>query len=82
MKKNKSILLLSEEDLIYLKRYLRIFEVFVKATTKLQAEKYPTLYYLLPEVYSIYTKLENIQNKYNTVSLILYIYKYYTNIYI
>ena len=34
-KKNKDIFLLKESEITYLNKCLRIFEVFVKATTKL-----------------------------------------------
>lgn len=60
----------------YLETCLRVFNIFVKATTKLQAEKYPTIYYLLPEVYSIYTKLENIRDELNLVRTFFYILLY------
>ncbi|CZT13621.1 uncharacterized protein RCO7_11027 [Rhynchosporium graminicola] len=62
-KKYRSILLLSEGELDYIRKCLRIFDIFVKTTTKLQAEKYPTIYYLLPSVYQIYTKLERIRDE-------------------
>jgi hypothetical protein len=62
--KNKS-LILSEIELIY----LNIILIFVKATTKLQAESYPTIYYIIPEVYKIYSKLEKAKHEYK-ISLI------------
>ena len=58
-KKNKELLLLKDIDITYLEKCLKIFSIFVKATTKLQAENYPTIYYIIPEVFLIYTKLEN-----------------------
>ncbi|CZS97989.1 uncharacterized protein RAG0_06877 [Rhynchosporium agropyri] len=64
-KKYKSILLLSEGELEYIRKCLRIFDIFVKTTTKLQAEKYLTIYYLVPEVYKIYTRPETIRDEYN-----------------
>ncbi len=64
-KKNKESLLLKDIDIMYLEKCLKIFSIFVKATTKLQAENYSTIYYLIPEVYSIYTKLDNIKNELN-----------------
>ena len=76
-KKNKNILSLTDSDIAYLEKYLKIFSIFIKATTKLQAEKYPTIYYLVPEVYKIYTRLESIRNEFNVSllpPLILYIY--------
>jgi len=56
--KDKS-LILTNIELNYLKNILSIISIFVKATTKLQAENYPTIYYIIPEVYRIYTRLEN-----------------------
>ncbi len=44
-KKNKESLLLSDSEIEYLERCLKIFTIFVKASTKLQAEKYPTICY-------------------------------------
>jgi hypothetical protein len=64
-KKNKKLLLLKDIDITYLEKCFKIFSIFVKATTKLQAENYPTIYYLIPEVYSLYTKLDNIKNELN-----------------
>jgi hypothetical protein len=60
--KNKS-LILSEIELIY----LNIILIFVKATTKLQAENYPTIYYIIPEVYKIYSKLEKAKHEYKVI---------------
>ena len=74
-KKNRNVLLLSEADIVFLTKCLCIFEVFVKATTKLQADKYPTIYYLLPEVYNIYNELEVIKGDLNQVSKLVYKYK-------
>jgi len=39
----------------YLKNILSIIQIFVKTTTKLQAKNYPTIYYIIPKVYKIYT---------------------------
>jgi len=66
--KNKS-LILTNIEIAYLNNILNIISIFVKATTKLQAENYPTIYYIIPEVYRIYTRLENLKNNYK-VSLI------------
>ena len=76
-KKNKDFLLLKDIDIIYLEKCLKIFSIFIKATTKLQAEKYPTIYYLIPEVYNIYSRLKSIRNEYNINKynfIIIYIY--------
>ncbi len=78
-KKNKEKLLLKDIDITYLKQCLKIFSIFVKATTKLQAEKYSTIYYLLSEIYNIYNKLENIQREFN-VSFFYIFYIYLINI--
>jgi hypothetical protein len=32
--------------------------------TKLQAENYPTIYYIIPEIYKIYNKLENFKKEF------------------
>ena len=75
-KKNKDILSLTDSDIAYLEKCLKIFSIFIKATTKLQAEKYPTIYYLIPEIYKIYTRLESIRDEFNISllsSIILYI---------
>ena len=53
-------LLISKEELLYLKNTLLILKIFVKAINKLQADKYPTLYYTLPLLYSIYTQLDKV----------------------
>jgi len=61
--KNKT-LILTDKEIIFLNNILNIISIFVKATTKLQAEKYPTIYYIIPEVYKIYKKLEDLKEKY------------------
>jgi hypothetical protein len=45
--KNKG-LILTDIEIIYLNNILNNISIFVKATTKLQAEKYPTIYYIIP----------------------------------
>ena len=67
-KKNRNVLLLSNVDIQFLTKCLRIFEVFIKATTKLQVDKYSTMYYLLPEAYNIYNELEVIKEDLNQIS--------------
>ena len=53
--KNKA-LILTNIEIIYLKNILNIISIFIKAITKLQAENYPTIYYIIPEVYNrLYT---------------------------
>jgi hypothetical protein len=52
--KNKSLILIN----------INIISIFVKATIKLQAENYPTIYYIILEVYKIYNKLENFKIKF------------------
>jgi hypothetical protein len=56
--KNKN-LLLTNIEIIYLNDILNIISIFVKAITKLQAKKYPTIYYNIPEIYKIYNRLDN-----------------------
>ena len=59
--KNKS-LILTNIEIKYLNNILNIISVFIKATTKLQTENYPTIYYIIPEIYKIYNRLENFKN--------------------
>ena len=61
--KNKS-LILTEIELIYLNNILNIVSIFIKTTTKLQAEAYPTIYYIILEVYKIYARLEKFKVEY------------------
>jgi len=61
--KNKNIILIDKE-ILFLENCLEIVSVFTKATTKLQAEKYPTIYYLIPLIYQIYKKLEALLEKF------------------
>jgi hypothetical protein len=72
--KDKS-LILTNIEIIYLNNILNIISIFVKATTKLQAENYPTIYYIIPEVYKIYKKLEDFKKEFKVSSL--YFFKYY-----
>jgi hypothetical protein len=62
--KNKNLLLL-DNKIIYLRKILKILEIFVKATTKLQAEVYPTVYYMVPEIHSIYSRLDRVKEELN-----------------
>src|ERR1700693_5013848 len=73
--KNKS-LVLSNIEITYLNNILNVISIFVKATTKLQAENYPTIYYIIPEVCKIYNKLENFKREFK-VSLFLKSFLYY-----
>jgi hypothetical protein len=68
--KNKD-LILSNIEITYLNNILNILSIFIKTTIKLQAENYPTIYYIIPEVYKIYNKLEKFKEDFN-VSLFLY----------
>jgi hypothetical protein len=61
--RNKSIILINNE-INYLNNILNIISIFVKTTTKLQAENYPTIYYIIPEVYKIYNRLENFKREF------------------
>jgi len=67
---NKESLLLSNSEIEYLERCLKIFTIFVKTFTKLQAEKYPTIYYLMPKIYKIYNKLKITKSEFNISILI------------
>ena len=70
-------LLINKEELLYLQNTLLILKVFVKATTKLQAEKYPTIYYILLMLYNIYTQLERIKEELKVSIIILKYILYY-----
>ena len=75
--KNKAFkdkkLLIIEEEIIYLKSTLSIIEVFVKATNKLQGQKYPTIFYTIPLVYNIYNSLEKLRDKFKVNKFIIII---------
>jgi hypothetical protein len=66
--KHKTLILIDIE-IIFLNNILNIISIFVKATTKLQAEKYPTIYYIMLKVYKIYKILDEIKAEYK-VSLL------------
>ena len=73
--KDKGLIFINIE-IIFLKNILNIISIFIKAITKLQAEKYPTIYYIILEVYKIYNKLNDLKVKYK-VSYFYYFFKYY-----
>jgi hypothetical protein len=62
--KNKTFILFNNK-IIYLGKVLKILEIFVKTTTKLQAEVYPTIYYMIPEIYSIYKRFNRMKAELN-----------------
>jgi hypothetical protein len=59
----KNNIYLTNYEIGYLEKVLKILEIFVKATTKLQAEVYPTIYYMVPEIYAIYSRLDQIKKE-------------------
>ena len=61
--KNKS-LILTFKEIIYLNNILNNIFIFIKAITKLQAENYLIIYYIIPEVYKIYNKLESFKDSF------------------
>ena len=61
--KDKSLILINIE-IIFLNNILNIISIFIKATTKLQAENYLTIYYIIPKVYKIYNKLKNFKKEF------------------
>ena len=67
--KNKA-LILTNIEIIYLNIILNIISIFIKATIKLQAEAYPTIYYIIPEVYKIYNKLEIFKKDFKVIIFI------------
>jgi hypothetical protein len=66
--KNKAFkdkkLLITKEEIIYPKNTLSIIKVFVKATNKLQGQKYPTIFYTIPLVYNIYNNLKKLKEEF------------------
>jgi hypothetical protein len=77
LSKNKAFidksLKITKEELVYLKTTLSILKVFVKATNKLQGDKYPTIYYTIPLIYNIYNNLDKLKEELK-VSFIYYLY--------
>src|ERR1700693_5335860 len=67
--KNKS-LVLTNIKIIYLNNILNIISIFIKATTKLQAENYLIIYYIISEIYKIYNKLKFFKKEFK-ISLFL-----------
>jgi hypothetical protein len=67
--KNKAIIL-SKKELIYLNNILNILLIFIKKTTKLQAENYSIIYYIIPKVYKIYSRLEKFKSKFKVTFLL------------
>jgi hypothetical protein len=61
--KDKS-LKITEKELFYLKTTLSILKVFIKATNKLQADLYPTIYYTIPLIYNIYNQLDKLKEEF------------------
>jgi hypothetical protein len=70
--KNKG-LVLTNIEIIYLNNILNIISIFVKATIKLQAENYPTIYYIILKVYKIYNKLENFKTSFKVSKFLILI---------
>lgn len=66
--KNKNQLVFNDNDIQYLNDCLSIFRIFVKASTKLQTEKYPTIQYIYSYIYQIRVKLEEKFLQLNLVS--------------
>lgn len=67
--KNKDQLSFSDNDLLFLKNCLDIFKIFVKASTILQADKYPTISYIYLYIYQIRNRLEEKNQENNLVSI-------------
>jgi hypothetical protein len=61
--KNKS-LILTNNEIIYLNNISNILLIFIKATIKLQADNYPIIYYIILEVYKIYTRLKSFKSSF------------------
>jgi hypothetical protein len=67
--KDKAIIL-EKHELIYLNNILNLISIFVKIITKLQTENYQIIYYIIPEIYRIYSRLEKVKTEFK-VSFIL-----------
>ena len=80
--KNRRILRFSEEDIKYLHDCLDIFKIFIYASTKLQAENYPTIQYIYPYIYQIRVKLIEKARDDTLVSIPLFILYINTNYFI
>ncbi len=78
--KNKTILILLAQELKYLENCSKIFSIFTKPTTKLQAEKWPTISYLLLEIYKLYTKLQDLKREINVSFYFTYLVIILSNI--
>jgi hypothetical protein len=76
--KNKRLILINIK-IIYLNNILNIISIFVKATTKLQAENYSTIYYIILEVYKIYNKLKSFKREFKVSIFSFYYINKYTN---
>ena len=74
-------LLITEEEIVYLKNTLLILKVFVKATNKLHANKYPIIYYTVPMLYYLYIQLERIKEELKVSLIIIIIFYILTYIY-
>jgi hypothetical protein len=70
--KNKS-LVLTNIEITYLNNILNIISIFVKAITKLQAENYPIIYYIILKVYKIYNKLKGFKREFKASLLYLFL---------
>jgi hypothetical protein len=70
----KKSLVLTDIEITYLNNILNIISIFVKATTKLKAENYPTIYYIIPEVYKIYNRLETFKKEFKVSISLNYFY--------
>ena len=79
--KDKENIRIKEEDYLVLKTYKDIFEIFIKATKKLQGKDYPTLYHSLPLINQIFQQLNFIKEQNPIVSIKIYsfILNIYTN---
>jgi hypothetical protein len=69
---NKNQLSLFIEEIQYLNDCLDIFKIFIKATTKLQANKYSIIQYIYSYIYQIRTRLNEKFNQESLVSNIIY----------
>jgi hypothetical protein len=57
--KKKEDILFSNSDINYLKLVLYTLSIFIETTTKLKAKNYPIIYYIIPYIYILHSKLKS-----------------------
>lgn len=78
--RNKNSIHFSANEIEFLKECHSIFEIFIKASTVLQGQKYCTIQYIYPYIFQVRTRLEKKIKSENLVSKILYLFKFIIDI--